>query len=95
MLQKNKGIYILPNLFTSVSLFCGFYAVVASILILLIIAYKPRILLFLIVSIYILSGPAAKLYSHYRKRRAGRGYAEISGKNHDPETFKTGDFQGA
>lgn len=26
-----KGIYILPNLFTSASLFCGFYAIIASI----------------------------------------------------------------
>lgn len=28
---KKKGIYVLPNLFTSASLFCGFYAIIASI----------------------------------------------------------------
>ncbi len=28
--RQKRGIYILPNLFTSASLFCGFYAVVAS-----------------------------------------------------------------
>jgi CDP-diacylglycerol--serine O-phosphatidyltransferase len=29
--KNKKGIYILPNLFTSFSLFCGFYAIIASI----------------------------------------------------------------
>ncbi len=29
--QVRRGIYILPNIFTSLNLFCGFYAVVASI----------------------------------------------------------------
>ena len=29
--KNKKGIYILPNLFTSCSLFCGFYAIIASI----------------------------------------------------------------
>jgi len=28
--RNKKGIYILPNLFTSFSLFCGFYAIIAS-----------------------------------------------------------------
>lgn len=28
---RRKGIYLLPNLFTSASLFCGFYAIIASI----------------------------------------------------------------
>jgi CDP-diacylglycerol--serine O-phosphatidyltransferase len=27
---KNRGIYILPNLFTTANLFCGFYAIVAA-----------------------------------------------------------------
>ena len=26
-----RGIYLLPNMFTSLNLFCGFYAVIASI----------------------------------------------------------------
>jgi len=29
--KLNKGIYILPNIFTSLNLFCGFYAVIAAI----------------------------------------------------------------
>jgi CDP-diacylglycerol--serine O-phosphatidyltransferase len=29
--KAQKGIYLLPNLFTSVNLFCGFYAIIASI----------------------------------------------------------------
>ncbi len=29
--RNKKGIYILPNLFTSCSLFCGFYAIIATI----------------------------------------------------------------
>ncbi|MBW1786094.1 MAG: CDP-diacylglycerol--serine O-phosphatidyltransferase [Deltaproteobacteria bacterium] len=29
--KPKKGIYVLPNLFTSASLFCGFYAIVAAI----------------------------------------------------------------
>ncbi|RPH48194.1 MAG: CDP-diacylglycerol--serine O-phosphatidyltransferase [Desulfobacteraceae bacterium] len=29
--KLNKGIYILPNIFTSLNLFCGFYAIIASI----------------------------------------------------------------
>jgi CDP-diacylglycerol--serine O-phosphatidyltransferase len=29
-MRMKKGIYILPNLFTSASLFCGFYSIIAS-----------------------------------------------------------------
>lgn len=29
--KRHKGIYILPNLFTSMNIFCGFYAIVAAI----------------------------------------------------------------
>lgn len=29
--ERRKGIYILPNLFTTASLFCGFYAIIAAI----------------------------------------------------------------
>ena len=29
-IRMKKGIYILPNLFTSASLFCGFYSIIAS-----------------------------------------------------------------
>lgn len=71
-----------------------FNVLVTSILILLIIAYKPKILLFLIVSIYIMSGPVVTFYRHYKKRKTDKKYAGISGENHDPETIKTDDYQG-
>ena len=29
--SRKRGIYVLPNLFTSASLFCGFYAIIAAI----------------------------------------------------------------
>ena len=29
--KSRRGIYILPNIFTSLNLFCGFYAVIAAI----------------------------------------------------------------
>ena len=29
--KPQRGIYLLPNLFTSANLFCGFYAIIASI----------------------------------------------------------------
>lgn len=29
--ERKRGIYVLPNLFTSASLFCGFYAIIAAI----------------------------------------------------------------
>lgn len=31
MPKRHKGIYILPNIFTSMNIFCGFYAIVAAI----------------------------------------------------------------
>jgi len=29
--RSRRGIYILPNIFTSLNLFCGFYAIIAAI----------------------------------------------------------------
>ena len=29
-IRIKKGIYVLPNLFTTASLFCGFYSIIAS-----------------------------------------------------------------
>jgi len=46
-----------------------FNVLVAIILILIVVAYKPKIMLFLILTAYILSGPAITLY-RLRKRRA-------------------------
>lgn len=31
MSELRKGVYILPNLFTSASLFCGFYALIGAV----------------------------------------------------------------
>jgi CDP-diacylglycerol--serine O-phosphatidyltransferase len=46
-----------------------FNVLVAIILILIVVAYKPKIMLFLILTGYILSGPVASLY-RFRKKRA-------------------------
>jgi CDP-diacylglycerol--serine O-phosphatidyltransferase len=46
-----------------------FNVFVAIILILLVIAYKPRIMLFLLLITYILSGPVMTAYRHQRKRK--------------------------
>ncbi|NQU12855.1 MAG: CDP-diacylglycerol--serine O-phosphatidyltransferase [Desulfobacteraceae bacterium] len=45
-----------------------FNVLVAIILILIVVAYKPKIMLFLILTAYILSGPAITLYRHRKKR---------------------------
>jgi CDP-diacylglycerol---serine O-phosphatidyltransferase len=29
--RPRRGIYILPNIFTSMTIFCGFYAIIAAI----------------------------------------------------------------
>ena len=46
-----------------------FNVLVAIILVLMVVVYKPRIMLFFIMTIYVLSGPAIALY-HLRKKRA-------------------------
>ena len=54
-----------------------FNALVAIILILLVIAYKPRIMLFMIMIVYILSGPLVTLYrSHKRLAEYNRHLTE-------------------
>ena len=45
-----------------------FNVLVAVILIFIVIAYKPKVLLFLIMLFYIMSGPAITLYTFYRNR---------------------------
>ncbi|MCP4681267.1 MAG: CDP-diacylglycerol--serine O-phosphatidyltransferase [Desulfobacterales bacterium] len=49
-----------------------FNALVAVILILLVIAYKPRIMLFFILFLYVLSGPFLSIYNFQRKRTAAK-----------------------
>ncbi len=50
-----------------------FNVLVAVILILLVVAYKPQIMLFFILSLYVLSGPLLSIYNFQRKRAATKG----------------------
>lgn len=52
-----------------------FNVLVSVILIFIVIAYKPKVLLFLILLIYVLSGPVVTLYLYYKRRS---GAKEIS-----------------
>ena len=65
-----------------------FNVLVTSILILLIIAYKPKILLFLIVSLYIISGPVVSLYRRYRKIKAVRRHTVVRPEDNGSEASK-------
>ena len=60
-----------------------FNVLVASILILLLVAYKPKILLFLILFIYVCSGPVITIVRHYRKQNilALQGLPEENNEN--------------
>ena len=49
-----------------------FNALVATILVFVVVAYKPALMLFLLSGLYILSGPAQSLYRLIRKRARGR-----------------------
>jgi CDP-diacylglycerol--serine O-phosphatidyltransferase len=52
-----------------------FHAFVAIILVFLVIAYKPRIMLFLLLAGYIISGPVTTLYRHQKGRRLAESAA--------------------
>lgn len=65
-----------------------FDVLVTSILVLLIIAYKPEILLFPVVLLYIISGPAVTFYRHYRKRKMAKQRNGVQGESNDPEILK-------
>lgn len=58
-----------------------FNVLVTLILILLMIAYKPKILLFVILFIYVLSGPVISSYRYYKKRNIVDAYPEIHEEN--------------
>ena len=56
-----------------------FNALVSIILVALVIAYKPMVMLFLIMLLYILSGPTITFYRLYRRSPLARKAAESSG----------------
>jgi len=45
-----------------------FNAFVSIILVLIVVAYKPKIMIFFMMAAYILSGPAITIYRHQKKR---------------------------
>jgi len=55
-----------------------FNALVSIILVALVIAYKPMVMLFLIMLLYILSGPTITFYRLYRRSPLARKAAESS-----------------
>ena len=60
-----------------------FNVLVTSILVLLMIAYKPKILLFLILFIYVFSGPVITIVRHYKKRRIKSAYPGMQEENNE------------
>jgi len=53
-----------------------FNMLVSIILIFIVIAYRPRIMLFFIMSIYILSGPVVTIYQFHRRRTTAKPISE-------------------
>jgi hypothetical protein len=49
-----------------------FNTLVATVLVFVVVAYKPALMLFLLSSLYVLSGPAQSLYRLVRKKAKGR-----------------------
>lgn len=72
--KSRRGIYILPNIFTSLNLFCGFYAVIASIDGKFIAA---SIALFLLGLAYVISGPFNTLRKQKIIKRKTFGTGEL------------------
>lgn len=53
-----------------------FSVLITVILGLMVIAYKPKIMLFFIFSAYVLSGPVIKIYRHQKRRIMKKGPME-------------------
>ena len=64
-----------------------FNVLVTSILILLMIAYKPKILLFLILLIYVCSGPVITILRRYKKRNIVNLYPGIQDEDNENKTI--------
>jgi CDP-diacylglycerol--serine O-phosphatidyltransferase len=77
--------------------FKPFNVLVSIILVALVIAYKPMVMLFLIMLLYIASGPAVTFYRLYRRSPFGRKAVDASGtqetkrlsEKEDPEPAET------
>ena len=65
-----------------------FSVLVASILVLLMILYKPKILLFIIFLTYICSGPVITIFRYYKKHIITGTYPEMSEENNENKTVK-------
>ncbi|MEW6666853.1 MAG: CDP-diacylglycerol--serine O-phosphatidyltransferase [Thermodesulfobacteriota bacterium] len=61
-----------------------FHVLVSLILICTVIAYKPKIMLFFIMTAYVLSGPVMGLHRLYSRRHAGRPIEQNAPLNPDP-----------
>jgi phosphatidylserine synthase len=68
-----------------------FNVLVSIILVALVIAYKPMVMLFLIMALYIVSGPTVTFYRLYRRSPLGRQAAESS---EAPETKRLNEKEG-
>lgn len=58
-----------------------FNVLVTSILVLLMIAYKPKVLLFFIIFLYVCSGPVITIVLHYKKRKVESAFPGIQEEN--------------
>ena len=65
-----------------------FNVLVTSILVLLMIAYKPKILLFIILLVYICSGPVITIVRHYKKRKIKNVYPGTAEEINENNTSK-------
>jgi CDP-diacylglycerol---serine O-phosphatidyltransferase len=64
-----------------------FNVLVSLILIFIVVAYKPKIMIFLLMFLYALSGPILALYRLYRRRRHAEGESETA----EPPSLPTPD----
>jgi CDP-diacylglycerol--serine O-phosphatidyltransferase len=67
-----------------------FHVLVSIILIFTVIAYKPQVMLFIIMLSYIVSGPVVTLYRLHGKRSQAREAAAIGGESRDQKAVDQG-----
>ena len=65
-----------------------FNTLVATILVFVVVAYKPALMLFLLSSLYVLSGPAQSFYRLVRKKVRGRKPLSTSSLDRGEERLK-------
>lgn len=64
-----------------------FNVLVVSILLLLMVAYKPKVLLFFTLLLYVCCGPVITISRHYKRRNIIGIHPEMKGKDSDNETI--------